>query len=126
MPGVPQRRCVEGTQPQLFLLSMRLPLQRLPPWQDAHFAVNQPNMFTLQGRVAVVTGGNGGIGLGMARGLSSAGAHVVVAARNEEKSRAAVEELSAAGTGATAITVDVTNDASVAGMVEDVVRRRGR
>ena len=45
--------------------------------------------FDLQGKVAVVTGGNGGIGLGMARGLAKAGARVVVAARNEEKSRSA-------------------------------------
>ena len=54
-------------------------------------------MFDLKGRVAVVTGGNGGIGLGMARGLASAGARVVVAARNVEKSRAAVEELRSLG-----------------------------
>ena len=42
----------------------------------------------LKGRVAVVTGGNGGIGLGMARGLAAAGAAVVVSGRNAEKSRA--------------------------------------
>ena len=83
-------------------------------------------MFSLAGRVAVVTGGNGGIGLGMARGLASAGAHVVVAARNEEKSRAAVEELSAGGAGASAIAVDVTNEAAVAGMAAEVLRRCGR
>ena len=44
-------------------------------------------MFDLSGRVAVVTGGNGGIGLGMARGLAEAGARVVVAARDFRKSR---------------------------------------
>ena len=42
-------------------------------------------LFELSGRVAVVTGGNGGIGLGMARGLAAAGAHVVIAARNADK-----------------------------------------
>ena len=83
-------------------------------------------MFSLSGRVAVVTGGNGGIGLGMARGLASAGAHVVIAARNEAKSRAAVDELSGAGGGATAIAVDVTDEAAVAAMVDGVVRRCGR
>jgi len=83
-------------------------------------------MFSLSGRVAVVTGGNGGIGLGMARGLASAGAHVVIAARNEAKSRAAVDELSGAGGGATAIAVDVTEEAAVAAMVDEVVRRCGR
>jgi 2-deoxy-D-gluconate 3-dehydrogenase len=50
-------------------------------------------MFDLTGRVAVVTGGNGGIGLGMARGLATAGARVVVAARNAEKAEAALAEL---------------------------------
>ena len=44
-------------------------------------------MFDLAGRVAIVTGGNGGIGLGMARGLARAGARVVVAARDEAKSK---------------------------------------
>src|SRR6185503_21283693 len=45
--------------------------------------------FDLHGKIAIVTGGNGGIGLGMARGLARAGARVVVAARNDEKSRSA-------------------------------------
>ena len=55
--------------------------------------------FDLSGRVAIVTGGNGGIGLGMAEGLAGAGAAVVVAARNREKSEAAVAELAALGRG---------------------------
>jgi len=50
-------------------------------------------VFDLASRVAIVTGGNGGIGLGMARGLARAGARVVVAARNADKSKAAVREL---------------------------------
>ena len=54
-------------------------------------------MFELKGKVAIVTGGNGGIGLGMARGLASAGARVVVAARNASKSETAVRELKALG-----------------------------
>jgi 2-deoxy-D-gluconate 3-dehydrogenase len=45
------------------------------------------NLFDLSGRVAVVTGGNGGIGLGMAEGLAAAGATIVVAARNRGKIR---------------------------------------
>jgi 2-deoxy-D-gluconate 3-dehydrogenase len=83
-------------------------------------------MFDLKGRVAVVTGGNGGIGLGMAKGLAKAGARVVVAARNEEKSSAAVRELSALGSEAFALAVDVTDEAAVQAMAGEVARRCGR
>ena len=52
-------------------------------------------LFNLSGKVAIVTGGNGGIGLGMARGLAEAGAAVAIVGRNEAKSAAAVAELDA-------------------------------
>ena len=81
--------------------------------------------FDLHGRVAIVTGGNGGIGLGMARGLARAGARVVVAARNEEKSGSAARELQALGTESIAIRVDVTDEASVDAMVGETVARCG-
>ena len=80
-------------------------------------------MFDLTGKVAIVTGGNGGIGLGMARGLAAAGARVVVAARDARKSETAVREL---GAGALAIPVDVTDEPSVARLVAETQQRCGR
>ena len=51
------------------------------------------NPFDLTGRVAIVTGGNGGLGLAMARGLARAGASIALAARDESKGQAAAREL---------------------------------
>ncbi len=84
------------------------------------------HVFNLAGKVAVVTGGNGGIGLGMARGLARAGARIVVAARNADKSRSAVAELSALGTEALAVEVDVAREDSVQAMVRQSLERLGR
>jgi 2-deoxy-D-gluconate 3-dehydrogenase len=80
----------------------------------------------LKGRVAVVTGGNGGIGLGMARGLGGAGATIVVAGRNAEKSRRAVAELGTLGATAVAIEADVADEAAVNGLIRATVDRFGR
>jgi 2-deoxy-D-gluconate 3-dehydrogenase len=83
-------------------------------------------VFDLSGKVAVVTGGNGGIGLGMARGLAAAGAGIVVAARNAAKSEAAVRDLKSRGAHAFAVSVDVTRRADVARLVEETVATLGR
>jgi 2-dehydro-3-deoxy-D-gluconate 5-dehydrogenase len=83
-------------------------------------------LFDLKGRVAIVTGGNGGIGLGMARGLASAGAAVVVAARNEQKSAAAVAALREAGVDSAFVAVDVAQEPSCRALVETTVARFGR
>jgi 2-dehydro-3-deoxy-D-gluconate 5-dehydrogenase len=83
-------------------------------------------LFDLTGRVAIVTGGNGGIGLGMARGLAQAGAAVVLAGRNADKSTAAVKELEALGAKAAMAKVDVTSEASCMAMVQTTVDRFGR
>ncbi|HEX9844319.1 MAG TPA: glucose 1-dehydrogenase [bacterium] len=84
------------------------------------------DLFDLTGKVAIVTGGNGGIGLGMARGMARAGAAVAVAARNAEKSAAAVKELQALGAKAIAVEVDVVKGAQVQAMVASVVKQLGR
>jgi len=84
------------------------------------------DLFDLKGKVAIITGGNGGIGLGMARGLADAGADVAVVGRNEAKSSEAVSELRGRGVRALAITTDVTDNAAVAAMVERVRGELGR
>src|SRR5215469_3053206 len=81
------------------------------------------SMFDLTGRVAVVTGGNGGIGLGMAKGLAAAGASIVVAARNAEKAEAAVAEL---GGKSAFIALDVADEASCREMIARVADQFGR
>ena len=83
-------------------------------------------LFDLSGKVAVVTGGNGGIGLGMARGLADAGAAIAVVGRNEAKSASAIADLSARGVKAIAVTTDVTDGAAVSAMIGRVVRELGR
>jgi 2-deoxy-D-gluconate 3-dehydrogenase len=83
-------------------------------------------LFDLTGKVAIVTGGNGGIGLGMARGLAQAGAAVAVAGRQAAKSGTAVKALEALGARAMAIEVDVRREASCRAMVAAAVERFGR
>ena len=83
-------------------------------------------LFNLKGRVAVVTGGNGGIGLGMARGLADAGADIAVVGRNEEKSKAAVADLAKRGVRAIAVATDVTDKSAVGRMVERIKDELGR
>jgi len=82
--------------------------------------------FDLAGRVAIVTGGNGGIGLGMARGLAEAGAAIAVVGRDEAKSRAAVAELERHGARAICLTADVGDKAAVAAMIDGTLRALGR
>jgi len=83
-------------------------------------------VFDLSGKVAIVTGGDGGIGLGMARGLARARASVVVAARNPVKSAQAVAELQALGARAIAIETDVSSDSSITALMEQAASDFGR
>ena len=77
--------------------------------------------FDLKGKVAIVTGGNGGIGLGMARGLAAAGAKVVVAGRNAQKSAAAAKEV-----GGIAVDVDLLQESDCKKLIRESVKALGR
>jgi len=83
-------------------------------------------LFELRGRVAVVTGGNGGIGLGIARGLAGAGARVVIAARNRAKSEAAVAQLATQGGQGVAMDIDVTREDDWKHLVRRTIDQFGR
>lgn len=82
--------------------------------------------FDLSGRAAVVTGGNGGIGLGIARGLAKAGAALAVVGRSPEKLSAAAEELEALGSKVLALTCDVSDETAVAAMAAEAAAGLGR
>jgi 2-deoxy-D-gluconate 3-dehydrogenase len=82
--------------------------------------------FDLTGKVALVTGGNGGIGLGMAVGLAEAGATIVVAGRNAGKNADAVATIEALGATATAVEVDIADAASCKAMIATTAERLGR
>ncbi len=85
------------------------------------------NLFDLSGRVAVITGGNGGLGLSMARGLVKSGADVAIWARNSDKNAAAVEELSGLGGGKIiALPCDVSQDAQVEAAMSATLDAFGR
>ena len=83
------------------------------------------SLFDLSGRVAIVTGGNGGIGLGMAEGLAAAGATVVLAGRNAKKARARREGPSAGGKAEFA-EADVTSEDSCRALIDEAAARHGR
>jgi 2-deoxy-D-gluconate 3-dehydrogenase len=82
--------------------------------------------FDLTGKAAIVTGGNGGIGYGIARGLAHAGANIVIAARHREKNAQAIAALQELGVNALSITTDVQDEASVQAMVQADVAAFGQ
>lgn len=96
-----------------------------PPPPPTHPAdVFRPDL--LAGRVAVITGGGSGIGRGIADGLASVGAHVVLASRKQERVDAAAEEIRAAGGKASAVALDVRDPERVQAAMRAVAERQGK
>lgn len=85
-----------------------------------------PSLFDLSGTVALVTGGNGGIGLGMARGLAAAGADVAIWGTNAEKNAVARSELETYGTRVVDIVCDVGDESQVVASLASTVDTLGR
>jgi 2-dehydro-3-deoxy-D-gluconate 5-dehydrogenase len=83
-------------------------------------------LFDLTGRVAVVTGGNGGIGFGIARGLAAAGAAVVVAGRREDKNAEAVQALARAGAKVSSFAGDLKEEPVCRALMQQAVDEFGR
>ena len=84
------------------------------------------NLFDLNGKVAVITGGNGGIGLGMARGIASCGASIVIAGRDQQKAEVALQALRDDGAEASFIVADVTKKTDCQALIDGAVQRHGR
>ncbi len=84
-------------------------------------------LFSLEKKVAIVTGGNGGIGNGIARGFASMGADVVIVARNSQKTETAANEIMEAfGVRCLGLLCDVTDETAVKQMAERVHQELGR
>jgi 2-deoxy-D-gluconate 3-dehydrogenase len=83
-------------------------------------------LFDLTGKVALITGGNGGIGLGMAQGMASCGASVAISGRNAEKAQTALESLRPFGVKTAFIAADVTKKADCVRLVAETEDKFGR
>jgi len=83
-------------------------------------------LFNLSGKVAIVTGGNGGIGLGMAQGMGTCGATIVIAARDGAKAKAALDVLRGADIQASFVPADITSKAGCESLVAETEAALGR
>jgi 2-deoxy-D-gluconate 3-dehydrogenase len=84
------------------------------------------NPLDLKGKAALVTGGNGGIGLGMAKGLAQAGASIALAGRDERKNAEALAQVKSLGVTAIAVQADLKDEKSCRRMVEEAADKLGR
>jgi NAD(P)-dependent dehydrogenase (short-subunit alcohol dehydrogenase family) len=89
-------------------------------------AAGERGLFDLTGHVALVTGGNSGIGLGMARGLARSGADVAIWGTNVERNELAVKELTGHGTRVRAFRCDVGDEQAVADAFAGTLEHFGR
>jgi 2-deoxy-D-gluconate 3-dehydrogenase len=80
------------------------------------------NLFDLNGKTALVTGGNGGIGLGMAQGLAAAGARIAIAGRDKAKNAQALKQFP----GGISLEADLRDDKACRAMVDEAAQRLGR
>ena len=83
-------------------------------------------LFNLTEKVALITGGNGGIGLAMAKAIGEAGATVVIAGRNEDKNNNSIKELNSLNIKCMSLIVDVVDEISCNELIENVVREFGK
>ncbi|BAT60715.1 gluconate 5-dehydrogenase [Variibacter gotjawalensis] len=85
-----------------------------------------PPPFSLDGRIALITGGGQGLGLAIARGLAEAGAHVVLNGRNAERLEAAALSLRGDKLSAEALAFDATDETAVVAAIDTIARKHGR
>ena len=84
------------------------------------------NLFNLKGKVALVTGGNGGLGLGMALGLAEAGANIAIAARNPGKTSDAIKQIEGVGVRDISVPTDVTKETEIESMISQTLDKLGQ